>query len=141
MKAYTLTYVTLHFLFLLLPFRSIYFFSRDLFLEYVGSTCLNMKIGFQTPTKCFSLHYVIRNNQVEKFVLLLQKKTHLIIPIPIRHKKIETIIPIALAKTYLLIPSRHKKIKTTIPIRIGQVCVPIPRRCKKKKRTISITLG
>jgi hypothetical protein len=51
------------------------------------------------------LYYVIRHKQAEKFVFVLQKKTHLIIP-----------IPIALGKISLPISRRDKNIQTTIPI-------------------------
>jgi hypothetical protein len=68
LKAYTLTYITFPFLFLLLPFRSISLFSRTFFLESIGSPCLKRKIGFQTP------HH--------KFVFVLHNKAQLTIPIP-----------------------------------------------------------
>jgi hypothetical protein len=54
-------------------------------------------------------------------LFVLQKKTHLIIP-----------IPIALGKICLPIPRRHKKIQTTIPIALRQIYLPIPRRYKKE---------
>jgi hypothetical protein len=129
LKAYALTYITFLFLFLILSFQSISFLSRTFFLEFVGSPFLKIKIGFQTPTTNLSLYYVIRHNQVEKFVFVLQKKTHIIIP-----------FPIALGKNCLPIPRRKKKIQTTIPISLGQMCLPIPSRHKNIQTKIPIRL-
>jgi hypothetical protein len=125
---------------------------RTFFLKFGASPCLKIKIGLQTPTTNLSLYDVIRHNQVEKFVFLLQKKTHLIIPIPIslgqiflpiprRHKKRQTTIPIALRQIYLPIPRRHEKLQTKVPIALGQICLPIPSRHKKIQTTIPISLG
>jgi hypothetical protein len=85
------------------------------------------------------LHYVIRHNQLEKFIFVLKKKTHLIIPIPIalgknclpiprRQKMIQTTIPIALGQFFLPSPIINKKIQTTIPITLPHICLPIPKR-------------